>query len=208
MKQQDFYKSNGDHRYAYGGTYRNKRAGRKARPLSTKDSLHLVFKANRERLKAGFRSYKTFPLVHYLLAKYARKFFVKVEQVSIQGNHIHFHIRTTRRSNYQNFFRVLAGQIAQVFEREGFLAVEPVTGTPRSDQVTGTPKPGREKRKGLWMHRPFTRVVRGRKHEETLRDYIQLNEQEALGNIRYQKDRLRGLSDDEWERLWSERGVG
>jgi hypothetical protein len=55
----------------------------------------------------------------------------------------------------------------------------------------------------LWKYRPFTRVVRGFKAYKIVRDYIQLNEKEATGEIRYSKQRLRGLLADELSRLWS-----
>jgi REP element-mobilizing transposase RayT len=82
-----------------------------------------------------------------LIRKYAFKFYIKIHHLSIQGDHIHLHIRTTRRSNYQSFFRVVAGQIAQQFEKEGLLTLPPkVTDTPRepanprkSKGVTDTP---------------------------------------------------------------------
>ncbi len=55
----------------------------------------------------------------------------------------------------------------------------------------------------LWKYRPFTRVIRGWKAYKTVRNYVQLNEQEILGNIPYRKQRLRGLSSNEWEILWT-----
>jgi hypothetical protein len=45
--------------------------------------------------------------------------------------------------------------------------------------------------------------VRGYKAYNIVRDYIQLNEKEATGEIRYSKLRLRGLLPDELSRLWS-----
>jgi hypothetical protein len=54
----------------------------------------------------------------------------------------------------------------------------------------------------LWKYRPFTRVVRGYKAYKIVRDYIQLNEKEATGEVRYSKQRLRGLLADELSRLW------
>ena len=55
----------------------------------------------------------------------------------------------------------------------------------------------------LWKYRPFTRVMRGWKAYKITRNYVQLNEQEALGNIPYKKQRLKGLSAGEWEVLWA-----
>ena len=60
-----------------------------------------------------------------------------------------------------------------------------------------------ERRRKLWKHRPFTRVVKGFKAFRTVMNYVQLNEQEARGVIRYRKERLRGLTEAEWRILWS-----
>jgi hypothetical protein len=54
----------------------------------------------------------------------------------------------------------------------------------------------------LWKYRPFTRVVRGFRAYKIVRDYIQLNEKEATGEICYSKQRLHGLLADELSRLW------
>jgi len=273
--QLSFQKTNWRHQYSHGGSLRQKRAGRGARPLSTRESIHLVFKANREVIKGGFRLARRFALIHHLLQRYRIKFWIRIEQVSIQGDHIHLLIRTTRRSQYLYFFRVLAGQIAQRFEQEGLLtghtlhpkekpfksispagavttnakAFRPVTDNPKwrtsveegsfgaskvsvkEMAVTDTPgrrtlvegsdlrdsqnevlgfsqdkalRPSQEMNlKRLWRHRPFTRVVKGWKAYQTVRDYIQLNEKEALGDIPYRSERLSGLSSADWEILWS-----
>jgi putative transposase len=209
MKQFEFQTINWMHRFSHGGILRKSRAGRGMRPLSSREPLHLVFKADRARIKSGFRSYQRFFLIHSLLQKYSLKFFVKIEQVSIQGDHIHLLIRTTRRSNYQSFFRVIAGQIAQRFEKEGLLSVPATVSKAEAAAVTdtpagpGTPASTTSPKPKLWLHRPFTRVVRGYRAYKTVQNYIQLNEQEALGNIPYQKQRLRKLNPEQCEILWS-----
>ncbi len=55
----------------------------------------------------------------------------------------------------------------------------------------------------LWKYRPFSRVVKGWKSYKIVRNYIQLNEKEVLGKIKYQKNRLRGLSTADWQILWA-----
>jgi REP element-mobilizing transposase RayT len=195
------------HRYSHGGVLRQKRAGRGVRPLSSRESLHLVFKANRSSIRGGFRLARRFAVIHQILQQYQSRFYIKVSQISIQGDHLHLLIRTSRRSNYQSFFRVVSGQIAQRFEKEGLLSFSTqATGTPKSlkqrsksKSVTGT----LQKKQKLWKHRPFTRVVRGWRAYRLVREYIQLNEKEALGMIPYRKERLKGLSSREWQLLWS-----
>lgn len=120
----------------------------------------------------------------------------------MQADHIHLLIRTGRRSQFHHFFRVVAGQIAQRFEKEGCFTV--VTDTPRSGKAGRNEREleARVKEKP-WKHRPFSRVVRGWRAYVIVRNYIQLNEMEILGRIPYRKERLRGLSLWDWEILWS-----
>lgn len=178
-------------------------------------------------------------LISQIVRRYSRKFFVKVEQISIQGDHCHLLIRAPRRAKFQAFFRVVSGQIAQRFQLEGLLKAE-VADTPQrsragelrfeaeSPGVTVT-LPGLRARTGLrqeavlrviesnekvrrkspqagtgfWKHRPFSRVVRGWRAYQIVRNYIQLNELEARGAIPYRKDRLKGMSSADWEILWA-----
>jgi hypothetical protein len=94
----------------------------------------------------------------------------------------------------------VAGQIAQRFAKEGLLLVQ------NFSEVTGTPNKSKiqlQKLVSLWKHRPFTRVIKGWRAYKIVSDYIQLNEKEARGEIRYQKQRLRGLSSADWDILWS-----
>ncbi len=200
-KYQTQYRQNLSH----GGTLRQRRSGRFERPLSAKHPVHLVLKADKKILRQRtLRSHKNFQLITHITQKYALRFHVKVEQCSIQFDHIHLLIRTNRRSQFQNFFRVLAGQIAQEFQKQSCL----VTDTPKNEEGklknknTQHVKQKSTKRKKLWIHRPFTRVVKGWRAYKIIRNYIQLNEQEALGRIRYQKQRLRGLSSADWKVLW------
>lgn len=151
--------------------------------MSSRHPLHLVLKIEKRNLRQrSLRSPACFRMVNRILQRYASMFFVKIDQVSVQHDHIHLRIRTSRRCLFQHFFRVVAGQIAQQFQRCGW--------------VTGTPAK-------LWKCRPFTRIVLGSRAVQTLRNYIQLNEKEVTGVIPYRKERLRGLSAGEWEILWA-----
>ena len=201
----------------HGGVLRKKRQGRGRRPLSCKESLHVVFKINKIVLKTqSLRTHQNFKLSNLIIQKYAHRFFVKIEQISIQSDHIHCLVRTTRRSFFHHFFRVVSGQIVQQFEKTDKLRMvedardtnrSSVTDTPNvTDTVTDTPSNENIKVKRklkLWMYSPFSRVVRGYNGYKKVRDYIQLNEKEATGEIKYKKKRLRGLSMAEWQILWS-----
>jgi putative transposase len=183
-RQSSFFKSN-KFQYQHGGELRRKRAGRGKRPLSTKDSLHVVFKMNREAHRPGLRHYKSYALSIQVIDRYAKRFFIKVIQISVQGNHIHLLIRAHKRSLFHHFFRVVAGQIAQGL----------------GHHVTDTPD-GAQKRLKFWKYRPFSRVVKSWTAEKIVRNYIQLNEREARGEIPYSEDRLKGLTPEQINELW------
>lgn len=203
-KQSSFFSINWKHQLSHGGVLRKKQLGRGSRPLSTKEPIHAVFKVERRRLRhKSLRSPQSFKLVLKIIEKYSKYFVIKIEQLSVQNDHVHLIIRTTRRRQFHHFFRVVAGQIAQKFEKEGLLAAQ-------SCQMTDTPRTSRGEHKyikrateSIWKYRPFTRVVRGWKAYQTVKDYIQLNEKEIRGDIRYQKNRLSGLSSADWQILWA-----
>jgi putative transposase len=165
-RQRSFFKSN-KFQYQHGGELRRKRAGRGKRPLSTKDALHVVFKMNREAHRPGLRNYKSYALSMRVIDRYAKRFFIKVIQISIQGNHIHALIRAHKRSLFHHFFRVVAGQIAQGLGRH----------------VADTPKDA-QKKVTFWKYRPFSRVVKSWTAEKTVRNYIQLNAAQRKRGVR------------------------
>jgi len=143
MKQLQFEgKPSWTFRYCHGGVLRNRRKGRKQRPLSTREPIHLVLKANKSSLRRGLRSPLGQKIVTDTFKKYAKRFFVKIEQCSIQPDHIHLLIRLSRRSLGQYFFRVVAGQIAQEFLKFGMMATSTdsnITGKLKNKGVTDTP---------------------------------------------------------------------
>jgi putative transposase len=188
-----------NHRLSHGGSLRNQRKGRRHRPLSCKDPLHVVFKINKHALKGrSLRTLTVFKLTQNMIRLYAKKFFVKVEQVSIQNDHIHLLIRTSRRSLYLHFFRVVSGQIAQSCQKLGFCRQ-----STRANTVTDTPAKKQTKKVSLWKQRPFSRIVKGHRGLEIIRNYIQLNEMEVIGKIAYQINRLRGMTAEDIKKLWS-----
>ncbi len=166
-KQGSFFNSSGVHNFSHGGELRKKKRGREARPLSSKEPLHAVFKVTQSQLRhKSLRAPQSFKLILEIIEKYAKHFAVKIEQQSVQKDHIHLLIRTSRRKHYHHFFRVVAGQIAQRFEKAGLLSGSQAVGKP-IQKMTDTPK--------LWKYRPFSRVVKGWKSYKTIRNYIQLN---------------------------------
>jgi putative transposase len=181
MHQQKLFQNKFQTSLAYGGELRRRSGGRGYRPLSSREPIHLIFKIHKSALRQrSLRAPRCFMLASRIIKKYAARFYVSIEHCSIQADHIHILIRAPKRAHFHNFFRVVAGQIAQQFENQGW--------------VTDTPQ-------GLWKYRPFSRVIRGWKALKIVRNYISLNECEARGLIPYRKSRLRGLRPEDWSHL-------
>jgi putative transposase len=175
MRNLEFYLN---HSGCHGGVLRNHRIKRSSRRLSNKKFHHIVFKLNRNVHSASLRTPKTFSISIHVIKSYAKRFQIKIASHSIQKDHIHLLVRTNRKSNYQNFFRVVAGQIAQ--------------------RVTDTYHVAKFNQ-SFWKYRPFSRIVRKRKSYFLTKAYIRLNELEARRIIPYQKNRLKHLN----LRMWS-----
>ena len=96
-----------------------------------------------------------------LLRRYAKQFGVKVYKESVQKDHWHFCIKITTRHLYRSFIRALTGTIARRFG------------------------------KGLWIQRPYSRVVAWGRDFLTVLDYILLNVCEVFGIVPYAERRAR-----------------
>ncbi len=177
MKNLGFYLRN---KSCYGGVLRNHRSKRQSRRLSNKRFHHLTFKLNRNVHAASLRTPKTYLICQHVIRAYAKRFRVKIASHSIQHDHIHLLVRSDRKSNYQSFFRVVAGQIAQ--------------------RVTDTFHCVKFKQ-NFWKYRPFTRIVRSRKSYLITKAYIRMNELEGRGIIPYQKKRLKCSTPQLWSLL-------
>lgn len=177
MKNLNFYLKN---KNCHGGALRNHRIKRIARRLSNKKFHHLTFKVNLKVHKSSLRNPKTYSICHHVIKSYAKRFNVKIASHSIQHDHIHLLVRSDRKSNYQSFFRVVAGQIAQR-----------VTGTFSCMKFS----------QNFWKYRPFTRIVKSRKSFYIAKAYIRLNELEGRELIPYQRTRLKKITRSIWKML-------
>ena len=144
----------------HGGEHRRKSKGRGARPLSTRETIHLTLRSSRARGPMSFRAPKNAHKIDQLLEKFAAKFGVKVFSCVNNHTHLHIQMRLSNRQLYKPFIRALTAAIAMA-----------VAGTSRWKKAT-------EK---FWDLRPFTRVAIGRKGFEFLRDYLDINRLESNG---------------------------
>ena len=167
MKQLSLLKNENS---AYGGVLLKTRKGRaKPRPLSTRETLHLVLRSTKAKGDWSFAKAQNRKKIDGLLRKFAKKYGVKVLSYANVGNHLHFHVKLSNRYLYAPFIRALTGAIAMA-----------VTGTSRWKRLK------REAKDRFWDYRPFTRVVKSFRAFLNLRDYIRINQLEGRGYSRTQ----------------------
>lgn len=153
---------------SYGGLLLRTRKGRSAggRPLSTRDSLHLVLRSFQAKGEWSLRHPKNKRRVLAIVQKFATKYAIDIKSMANVGNHLHFHIQLKHREGYKPFIRAITGAIAMA-----------VTGASRWRRNFLK----RTKKLKFWDYRPFTRVVRGFRAVIALKDYIQINFWESQG---------------------------
>lgn len=143
-----------------------------ARPISTKDLMHVVLKSE---LATGPRSLLRFERnILALVRELALKLNVRVMDAVVMSNHLHLALRVYRRRAFQDFLRALSGLIARL-----------VLGAERS----------RRSDVGFFKGRPFSRIVAsGKKSFQIITDYFKLNRLEKQGFTKAEGRRL-GLLD-------------
>jgi REP element-mobilizing transposase RayT len=162
-------------RKAHGGSLATSRR-RTRRPLLNRKPVHLVLRTD---FATGSRSLtKNRPLVVTILRKYARRFKVRIYNFAICSNHIHCLIKGKSRRLLQNFFRVVAGQIAQkLLHLHPFTRMEDARLERQRAQKPAHPKNLRT----FWSYLAFTRIVGWGKDYRNVTAYITQNTKEANG---------------------------
>ena len=135
----------------FHGGQLNQKKRKVRRPLSRKKSIHLVLKCHKK-----LSLFENKKLLQVLIKKYGQRFCLKVYEISIQHDHIHFLVRIPNRENYIKFIRSLTGQMAK--------------------------KLG----KGLFKFLPFTRIVDWGAAYRKVQAYLQKNEDEIYGRRPYE----------------------
>jgi len=153
------------HPSAHGGVLRNRRRGRGRRPLSFRDSIHLVLRAWWGFGIESFTHPKNRRMVHSVLAKHAANMKVDLLGIGNGGNHLHLRARFADRKQYCRFIRAVTGEIALKIKKARF----------HFDGV----KVGR-----LWQWRPFSSIIVGADYLASMINYIAINELEGYGLTR------------------------
>ncbi len=158
---------------------------RKRRPLSVKNPLHLVLRSD---FAYGTRSLlRHRPLIEKVIAKAKKRFAIRVYEMAIVSNHIHMMVKGCSRQDLQNFFRVVAGHIAQELLRQFPLL-------PSERIKRGGASKTREKENRFWQTRIYSRIVSWGREYTNVKEYVVQNALEALGLIPYKNRAQRSLA--------------
>jgi hypothetical protein len=157
---------------AYGGELRNTRKGRaQARPLDTRNTMHLVLRSSKAQGEWGFWRVNHKAAIARIVSYFARKNGIKILSLANVGNHLHIHLKLSNRFTYSAFIRAITSSITMKIT--GCSKLEPL----KTHQLLDANAPCR-----FWDYRPFTRViVGGLRALKYMKDYMFVNQLEGLG---------------------------
>ncbi len=159
---------------AYGGDLLKTREGRRhARPLSTRETMHLVLRSTKAKGNWSFRKPRNEAVVNRIVDKFAVAYGVRVISMANVGNHLHLQIKLANRFTYRPFIRAVTSAIAMA-----------ITGRSRWTKKCVESVANTAKIEKFWDYRPYTRVVESFKAWLNLKDYIKINEFEGAGYTR------------------------
>ena len=180
MKQSHYFSTKYIPRKEHGGDLSIKRRKSK-RHLSTKNPFHVTLRSELAIGKRSLLRHKN--LIYKILNKASKRFGVKVYQQAICGNHIHLLIHGRKRVAIQNFFRVVAGHIAQkILEQYPLLKNEN-----KDQQNTAGNTPVVKYRRKFWGALLYSRWVSWGRDFSNVMNYIERNTLEVLGWIPYKR---------------------
>lgn len=159
----------------FGGGTRTTRKSRKFRPISTRQSMHLMLKSTRATGQWSFLTPKNKRIVKSLLKAYSFKHHIQILSAANAGNHLHIHLKVQSALAYKRFVRAFSGAIAM--------------------KISGASKIKKLKNK-FWTQSPYTRFVHGVRDFLRLRDYIRVNILEGFGVPRLQAEYI--IKTTEW----------
>jgi REP element-mobilizing transposase RayT len=103
-----FALDNSSSRHGFGGTLIGGQR-KSQRPLSSREALHLVLRADVVKGPSLLRHRRE---VEGRIEKYAHTFGLRIYKLAVCKDHIHFLLRLTNRRLYRAFVRALTGQLS------------------------------------------------------------------------------------------------
>jgi len=163
----------------FGGSLMTKAKNRHARPISSRDPMHLVLRSSKAKGRFSF-GHKNAARVRAIVDNHCKRYGVKLIEYSNNFNHLHLLLKFPSRAIYLRFIRSITGSLA--------LAVSGASKLKGLAEIIG----GK-----FWDFRPFTRVIRSWRGYRIALDYVTLNQLEALEILPKRTGRLREVADGE-----------
>ncbi|AZZ37084.1 hypothetical protein CIK05_09860 [Bdellovibrio sp. qaytius] len=179
MQQSRFFKNK---KIEHGGDLSIRRRKSK-RLLSVRNPFHVTLRSELATKKRSLLKHKN--MIYKVLNKASRRFGIKIYQQAICGNHIHLLVRGRQRFAIQNFFRVVAGHIAQKI-----LELHPLQRNELSRGNAHVVAQTKYKRK-FWGALIYSRMVHWGRDYSNVMNYIERNTLEAIGWIPYVRTKWR-----------------
>ena len=157
----------------FGGSLLNKSHAKSARPISTKNAMHLTLRSLKAKGEKSFLASRSrAALIEDKVRANAKKFGIQIYQYANVGNHIHLLIRATYRRGFIYFLRAISGIIARI-------ALGAQRGKGKLDQEAQ-----------FWDQRPWTRILTWMKDFLNVKKYVAQNFNEAMGFTPYKPRKL------------------
>lgn len=190
-KQLSFFKPN---RKFHGGALLLGRR-KSLRPLSSKDAIHFVMRSEWAKGVDSFLASRNRKAVERIIARFAKKFGVRIYRQSINSNHLHLLLRISNRVLYRAFIKAVSGKIASHIMGEQSFKLFMNARSQRNNKLNNSPTEKdagggaqtTEKKQGFWQFRPFSRVVNWGADFKTCSRYLTQNILEALGFVPYKR---------------------
>ncbi len=173
-----------------------------ARPVDPKRPIHLVLTSSKARGDWSLTNTDNRRHIREALYQGKKRFGVKVYSQGTQGNHLHLLIKAPSRRDFQDFLRYLAGRLAMK-----------ITGARKGRSLARSETKTDSGVRGFWDSLAFTRLVAWGRDFLSVKDYVELNEQEgqlvwSKAESEFLRARRRGeVGPDEPMRLRTSQGI-
>ena len=148
----------------FGGSLLKKSNAKTARPISTKEAMHIVLRSSMAHGKYSMLNQNRAKKIRQCIDTQAKRFHVKIYEFANVGNHLHMLVRATQRGLFKGFLRAISGLIAR---------------------ITLNVQRGQAKKIKFWDQRPFTRIVSWKRDFDSVKKYVIQNFNEAMGFVSY-----------------------
>jgi len=162
----------------FGGSLLRKSNAKTARPISTKEAMHIVLRSSFARGQYSMLRKNIAQQIRKVIDRQAKLFGIRIYEYANVGNHIHILVRAGNRNSFKSFLRSISGLIARITlgAERGRAKLTKLKNALRSNSIL----------QKFWDQRPFTRIVTWKRDFNAVKKYVIQNFNEAMGFITYQ----------------------